>query len=318
MVKGRVLVCGASGFIGRNLFEYFDSIGFETYGTCFKNKPKVFNPSIFQADLRDKDEAIWATRGMDIVINAAAMTDGIGVFSEEINAKAFVEANNQINANLAEAACVNRIENFVFLSCTIMYPSSGIPLKEEEFDPNKVHPKYSILAEMKIFGEERCRHFAELGNTKYTVVRHTNIYGPYDKFDLNRGHVLSATIAKVMTSKNNEIVVWGRGQESRDFLYVDDQMRFIRNAINLQESNFEIFNVGVGKTHTVNELVEIIISHSGRKFKIVHDLTRPSIETHMNINVDKARRILNWQPKFSLDAGIAQTINWYCHSRGCL
>lgn len=311
MEKTRVMICGASGFIGRNLFEYYNSInGYETYGTYLKNRPKNFNPRIFQADLRDKDEASFVTAGMDIVINAAAMTDGIGVFSEEKNAKTYAEANNLINANLAEAVSLNRVSHYISLSCTVMYPSSDIPLSEDGVDMKKIHPKYFIPAEMKIFAEERCRHFSNLGSTKYTVIRHTNIYGPYDKFDLARGHVLAATITKVIKAKD-KIIVWGKGEESRDFLYIDDLIEFIRKAVDLQESNFEIFNVGSGKTYSINELVKIIIARSGKKLDIIHDLTKPSVETQMNICVEKAKHLLNWQAKTELHEGISRTIEWY-------
>ena len=307
----KVLICGASGFIGRNLFEHFDANSYETYGTYFKNRPQVSSPRIIQVDLRDKDKALQIMRGMDIVINAAAMTAGIGVYSEETSVNAFVEANNRINANLTEAAHINKVGHFIFLSCTIMYPSSAVPLGENESDMSKVHPKYSVLAEIKILGEERCQYFAGIGPTKYTAVRHTNIYGPHDKFDLKCGHVLSATIEKVMTSRNNEVTVWGRGQESRDFLYIKDLIEFIRRAIDLQTNNFEIFNVGSGKTHSINELVEIIISHSGQELKIVHDLTKPSVETQMNIDVEKAKRLLGWEAQTELHKGVSITMEWY-------
>ena len=257
-------------------------------------------------------DILQVTQNMNIVINAAAMTDGIGVFSEEKRALDYAEANNQINANLSETAHLNGIRHFIFLSCTVMYPSSDIPLSEDGVDMKRVHPKYAVPAEMKIFGEERCRYFSDLDSTKYTVIRHTNIYGPHDKFDLKRGHVLSATIEKAMTLKDNkEIVVWGRGQESRDFLYIEDLADFIRTAIELQKTGFEIFNVGSGKIYSINKLVKIIVACSGKKLKIIHDPAKPTVETQMNICVEKARLVLGWQAKTELDEGILKTIEWY-------
>lgn len=314
MMKKKVMICGASGFIGRNLFEYFDSNGYETYGTYLKNRPKVFNPRIFQADLCRKDTALWATRDMDIVINAAAMTDGIGVFSEKTKAETYAEANNLLNANLAEAVHVNKVGHFVFLSCTVMYPSSDIPLTEDGVDTTAIHPAYLTPAGMKLFAEKCCRYFSGLGNTKYTVVRHTNIYGPHDKFDLTRGHVLASTIVKVAQAQN-EIVVWGQGAETRDFLYVDDQIEFIKKVIDLQKSSFEIFNVGFGKTYSVNELVETIISCSGKNLTVVHDLQKPTIDAHISIDVEKARRALGWKANVGLAEGLAKTIQWYKQNR---
>src|SRR3989344_9081464 len=103
--KRRVLICGASGFIGRNLFEYFDSQNnYEAYGTYLKNKPKVLSPRIFQADLRDRNVALSATQGMDIIINCAAKTDGMGAFDPTT----YTPHNKLINNNIIEAAHINR------------------------------------------------------------------------------------------------------------------------------------------------------------------------------------------------------------------
>lgn len=315
--KKRILICGASGFIGRNLFEHFSSLeNYETYGTWFKNI-ETNNPRLFQVDLRNWSRALEVTRDMDIVINAAALTDGVGVFSNPEKMEEFSRENTKINTNLSTAARFNQAKNFIFLSCTVMYPSSSKPLKEDEHSLKRVHPKYVAAAGMKLVAEDLCRSYASLGNTKYTVVRHTNIYGPHDKFDLERGHVLAATVQKIMTS-NGKIVVWGSGEESRDFLYISDLIRFIETAIQNQENNFEVFNVGYGGTTTINELVEKIVTCSDKNLEIAHDLEKPTIETNMSIDVSKAERVLGWQAKVGLNKGLARTLGWYKKNLGQL
>lgn len=311
MKKIKVMVCGASGFLGRNLFESFNSLdNYEVFGTYFKNKPQVSSPRVFQADLKDKETALRATRDMDVVINAAGQITGIGVFSVEESGRANAEANGLINSNLIETAYINKVGHFVFLSCTIMYPSSDISLAEDEIDIAKIHPTYSRSAEMKISGEELCQHYASLGSTKYTAVRHTNIYGPYDKFDLHRGHVLASTIVKVLQGEK-EIIVWGSGIETRDFLHVDDQVEFIKKAIGLQKNSFEIFNVGSGRTYSVNELVKIILSLTGKKLAVIHDLQKPTISSRISIDVEKAFWVLGWKARVDLLEGLSKTIEWY-------
>ena len=310
MRKTKILICGASGFIGQNLFKNFNHPrnSFDVYGTYFRNKPCVVWPNLTQCDLRDKHQALLVTKDMNIVINCAAMTDGVCAVAT--NPVGYLADNIRINTNLSEAAFINKVSHFIFLSCTIMYPSSTRPLKEHEHDLNNVHPKYLMFAKIKVFAEDLCRIYSGLGNTKYTVVRHTNIYGPHDKFDLIKSHVLSATITKTMKSES-QIVVWGKGEESRDFLYIDDLIEFIGKAIEWQKNNFETFNVGYGKTYSVNELVQKIILCSGKNIDVVHDLEKPTVETHMNIDTEKARQYLGWSAQVSLDDGLNTTIEWY-------
>jgi GDP-L-fucose synthase len=310
-MQKKIMICGASGFIGRNLFEYFNSLReYDTYGTYFRNEPTFQAHKFFKVDLKNKEETLWATRDMDIVINAAGQITGIGVFSVEESGRANAEANGLINSNLIEAAHINKVKHFVFLSCTIMYPSSDVPLAENGIDINRIHPTYVRSGEMKISGEERCRDFANLGSTKYTVVRHTNIYGPHDKFDLQRGHVLASTIVKVAQAEN-EITIWGQGTETRDFLYIEDQIDFIQKAIEFQKNNFEIFNVGFGKSYTIIELVENIILRFSKKIIVRRDTGKPTIGSRINIDSGKALRVLGWKAHTELNEGLKKTIEWY-------
>lgn len=309
------MICGVSGFIGQNLFEHFSSLdNYEVYGTYLDNKPKASNSKMVRADLRKKEIALQVTRNMDIVINAAASkVGGIGIFSVKEVAEDKAKTNKLINANLAEAAHLNNVGRFVFLSCTVMYPSSDVPLTEDEVDPNIIDPIYSISAEIKTSAEELCRHFSNLGKTKYTIVRHTNIYGPHDKFDLAYSHVLASTIIKVAQAEK-EITVWGQGTETRDFLYISDLLAFIQSAIKLQDSNFEIFNVGLGRSYSIKELVQVIISRSGKNLNIAYDLTKPTINAHITVDVGKAWKHFEWKAMIDLPEGIAKTIEWYRQS----
>ena len=102
-----------------------------------------------------------------------------------------------------------------------------------------------------------CDFFSRLGNTKYTAIRHSNIYGPYDKYDLERSHVFGATITKVMTAKK-EVVVWGKGTEERDLLHIDDLVNFVKLVIQKQKKKFQLFNCGVGYSISINNLVKKI------------------------------------------------------------
>ena len=312
MTKRKVLVCGASGFIGRNLFEHFSKKSdLDVYGTYLSNnrlnEQRSPHPRLWRVNLTDRDHTnAIVSQNFDCIINCAAKTEGSGAY----NAEASIATNTRINLNLIEAAHLHKVKHVIFLSCTVMYPSGDRPLKEDEYDLNDIHPKYFMGARMKVFAEDLCRFYAGLSTTKYTAVRHTNIYGPHDKFDLQRGHVLSATIEKVMKA-DKEIKVWGHGKESRDFLHIQDLIEFIQLAIEKQENNFEIFNVGYGKTYSIKELVRKIVSCSGKDLNIIHDLEKPSIETNMNIDVEKASHLLGWKARIGLSKGLIVTLDWY-------
>jgi nucleoside-diphosphate-sugar epimerase len=137
------------------------------------------------------------------------------------------------------------------------------------------------------------------------------MYGPYDKYDLERSHMFGATITKVMTSQNGKVNVWGTGEEARDLLYVDDLVEFVDAAINNQQSNYELFNVGLGKATQVKDVVSKIITHSGKDLEMIHDLSKPTIPTSLFLNCKKAKDLLNWEPRTTLDEGIIKTIKWY-------
>jgi len=109
----------------------------------------------------------------------------------------------------------------------------------------------------------------------------------------------------------DKITVWGNEKESRDFLYIDDLAKFIEKAIENQKNNFELFNVGYGKTCSVNKLVQKIIFCSGKKLDVVHDLEKPTVETHMNIDVKKANNVLGWKAEIGLSEGLVITLDWY-------
>ena len=156
-----------------------------------------------------------------------------------------------------------------------------------------------------------CEFYAGLGATRYTVVRHSNVYGPYDKFDLERSHVFGATMTKVLTATDGRITVWGDGSEARDLLYVSDLVDYVSLAIDRQTTPFELHNVGSGRAVMVDELVDKIVACSGRRLTVEYDAGRPSIPTSLCLDSARARDTFGWEPAVSLDEGIRRTMTWY-------
>jgi len=312
-MKKKILICGSTGFIGRNMAESLaKNDNYEVYGTYLKSKP-LDNPKIkmIKADFTNKGDVNRAVNGMDIVIQAAAATSG----AKDIITKPYyhVTDNTIMNALIFRAAFDCKVSHFIFFSCTVMYQSSEIPVKETDFDANKeIYPSYFGGAWMKVYNEKMCEFYSRIATAKFTVIRHSNIYGPYDKYDLEKSHVFGATITKVMTAKDGDkIVVWGAGNEERDLLYVSDIVDFVKLAIEKQKDKFQLFNAGYGSSISVKELVEKIVKHSGKNLKSEHDLSKPSIKTKICLDSTKAKEIFGWAPKTTLDEGIKKTIEWY-------
>tara|TARA_B110000008_G_C16619323_1_gene423813 strand:- start:157 stop:627 length:471 start_codon:yes stop_codon:yes gene_type:complete len=149
-----------------------------------------------------------------------------------------------------------------------------------------------------------------LSDTKFTIIRHSNIYGPHDKYDLDKSHVFGATITKVMRATDT-LEVWGSGKEIRDFLYADDLVDFIKTAIRKQKSQYEIYNCGSGEPITVKELCEKIIKLSGKDIKIQFNKAKPTIPFNMFLNTAKAKKELGWSPKTKIDNGVIKTLKWW-------
>ena len=163
-----------------------------------------------KADLRDPEAVNGLLEGVDIIVQAAATTSG----AKDIVTRPFIHVtdNAVMNSYLFRSAFERKVKHVVFFSCTVMYPSSEKALKESDFDANTpLHPRYFGVGNTKIYIEKMCEFFSRIGETKFTAIRHSNIYGAHDKFDLERSHVFGATVTKVMTAKD-KVTVWGTGE----------------------------------------------------------------------------------------------------------
>lgn len=301
----RLLVCGASGFIGRNMFEHFEG-KYDISGTCFNSGLNRVGAT--KVDLTNKICVNDTVSNKDIIIQAAATTSGA---KDIINKPYYHVTDNAImNSLIFRAAFEHKVKHVIFFSCSTVYKTSEQLIKETDLDLNSgFHQAYFGVGWTKTYIEKLCEFYSKISDTKYTVIRHSNIYGPYDKFDLERSHVFGATMTKVMTVKD-KIVVWGNGEEKRDLLYVSDLVDFVDLVLKKQESKFEIFNVGYGSMISVSDLVKKIITHSNRDIEVEYDLTKPTIKTNICLDTTKAN-MLGWEKRVTLDQGINNTIKWF-------
>lgn len=314
MKKIKVLICGATGFIGRNIIEKLSlKDDLKIFGTYFKTQPdnllsKKRRISLIKVDLTQKKEVDKVVRGKDIIIQAAAVTSG----AKDILTKPYIHVTDNaiMNSLIFRAAFENKVKHVVFFSCTVMYPNRARPVKEEDFN-SQITDKYFGVGWTKVYLEKMCEFFSKISNTKYAAIRHSNIYGPFDKYDLEHSHVFGATVTKIMTNKSGEITVWGDGSEKRDLLYIDDLVDFVETIIKKQKDSFELINLGMGLSVSVKDLIKKIIKISGKSLSLEFDTSKPSIKFSLAVNIDRAKSKYNWKPKTSLDEGIKKTLSWY-------
>lgn len=312
MQRRKILICGATGFIGRNLTERFAGHPeFEVHAVGFQ-RPPYDCPGVtwHRADLRNVVDVQRIVEAVDIIVHAAATTSGSG----DIVTRPFIHVtdNAVMNSLLLRAAYEAKVKHFIFFSCSVMLQSNPTPLKETDWDANaEMVPAYFGAGWTKVYIEKICEFYARLGTTKHTVIRHSNIYGPHDKFDLQRSHVFGATVTKVMTAQDGKLTVWGGGDEARDFLYVDDLVDFVECAIGKQEAPFGLYNCGYGEAVQIKNLVRRVIEKSGRPLTIDYDLSKPTIPTSLCLDCSKAAKELGWRRKTDLDEGITRTIAWW-------
>ncbi len=311
----RVLVCGATGFIGRNLVQTLSrQPDLEVHALRF-SRPAYDAAGVTwrQADLRDAAAVSDVVRGMDVVVQAAATTSG----ARDIVAAPYIHVtdNAVMNSLLLRACHDHKVGHFVFFSCSVMYQPRVLPWREEEWDASQeMHLNYFGIGWTKVYIEKMCEFFSRLGVTKHTVIRHTNVFGPHDKFDLQRSHVLGATVTKAMTSSDGRVLVWGTGEEARDLVYVDDLVRFVGLVLRRQATPYEMVHVSAGRSITVRELVGSVIEATGLDLRVEYDPSRPTIKTSFALDNRRAFELFGWKPEVSFEEGVKRTVQWWRQS----
>ncbi len=308
-----ILICGASGFIGQNLMEHFSKDrSFDVTGVIHNSEiPNHLKDLKFiRGDLRNLSFVNEVCKKKDIILQFAATTSGANDIINKPHLH--VTDNAIINSLILRASYELGIKKFIFPSCTVMYQSSSQSIKESDLNYNiDLQKQYFGVGNTKLYIEKICEFYSRISNTQHIVLRHSNIYGPHDKFDLKRSHMLGANVTKILSSNDNDTInVWGTGEEKRDLLYVSDFIRAVQASLNISD-NFGIYNVGFGKSESVRNVVEKIIKISGKNLKIKHDLSKPSIPTNIELDSSKFNKLTNWKPLISLDQGITLTCDWW-------
>ena len=305
----RILVCGATGLVGTNmLVRLRDDPDFHIRAVHRKKKPKIFSNNIYyeEADLTVFDDCKRLVEDIDYVLMFAAKIERRSTNQE------YIISNLIMNSQLLEAAYNAGVEKFLWLSSATAYPPSEEPLREDKMFDGDPHDVYFPLGWMTRYIEILCRMYAEKLKRHMTaiVLRPTAIYGRYDDFNSHTSHVLAALIRKV-AERQSPIEVWGTGEVKRDFIYVDDVVDACLLALE-KVSGFDVFNIGLGNSYSVKELLEIILEVDGfSQAKILYDKSKQVTSPIIAVDCNKAKEAIGFEAKTTIREGIGKTIEWY-------
>lgn len=308
----RVLVTGAGGFIGHHLTRYLTERGYWVRGVDIK-EPE-FEPTTANEfkllDLRRSDSCLEATRDIDEVYGLAANMGGIGFI--ENNKAVIVHDNTLINLQSIEAARINGVKRYLYTSSACIYPgylqkeTTVAPLREEDAYPADAEDGYGWE---KLYMERICRHYREDFGLDTRVVRFHNIFGPLGTYDGGREKSPAAICRKVALAGNEDTIeVWGDGEQTRSYCYIDDCVEGIFRL--MQSNHSEPLNLGQDRMLSINDLVDIIAGIAGKKIAKRYDLTKPQGVRGRNSDNTLLRQVLGWEPAVSLEEGLKKTYTW--------
>jgi GDP-D-mannose 3', 5'-epimerase len=311
-----VLVAGAGGFIGGHLVNYLQKQGYQNIRAVdikpLKDWHQVNNKSEnLILDLKKSNDCEIATKEINEVYNLASNMGGMGFIE---NNKALCMLNVLINSNMLLAAKNAKVDRYFFSSSACIYPlekqkSAKIDgLKESDAYPANPEDGYGWE---KLFSERMCRHFMEDFGLETRVARFHNVYGPYSEYQGGREKAPAALIRKTIEAQksgNHQIEIWGDGQQSRTFMYIDDCVKGIDLIMHSEIK--EPINLGTSQLVTINELVSLIEQIANVKLQRKYKLDAPKGVRGRSSDNTLIKKLLNWEPSIPLKQGLKQNYQW--------
>ncbi len=316
MIDGKILVCGAGGFIGGHLVAellrkgHHDirAVDIKPFGEWYQLFPEVEN---LRLNLQDKAACRKSVKGAAAVYNFAADMGGMGFIE---NNRCLCMLSVLINTHLLMAARQFGVQRYFYASSACVYNADKqrnanvTALKEEDAYPAMPEDGYGWE---KLFSERMCRHFREDFGLQTRVARFHNVYGPHGTWDGGREKAPAAICRKVILAKlsnKQEIEVWGDGHRTRSFMYIDDCLKGVQ-AI-MDSEILEPINLGSSELVSVNQLVDIVEGIAGVKLKRIYNLSAPKGVNGRNSDNTLIRKYLGWEPGIRLRDGLAKTYAW--------
>ena len=306
------LVTGAGGFIGHHLVKRLTSDGYWVRGVDIKDPEygSTCADEFLLKDLRELDNCVAASQGVDEVYNLAADMGGIGYISTY---HALLTRNNiLINSHMLEAARLAKVNKYLYTSSACVYPMylqddvDVTPLKENQAIPADPEKGYGWE---KLFSEQLTSYYHEECGLDVRIVRFHNIYGPMGTYEGGKEKAPAAICRKVaLAEDHSSLEVWGDGQQTRSFCYIED---CVEGLIRLMDSGYtQPLNLGTDELVTVNELVDTVCLAANKTLARKHDITKPQGVRGRNSDNTLLTDVLGWSPQISLKDGIKATYEW--------
>jgi GDP-L-fucose synthase len=304
----RIAVTGAGGFLGSFVLEQLASHG---YDTVISVRQKDYDLT-HEADA----ERMYADLRPDVVVHLAAEVGGIGANRD--NPGRYFFANMAMGLNLIEAARKHGRKKFVQTGTICAYPNlTPVPFKEADLwngYPEVTNAPYGIAKKSLLI---MCQGYRQQYGLNAIYLLPVNLYGPRDNFDLKTSHIIPAIVRKCVEAKERgdaEIVAWGSGNVSREFLYVEDCARGLVLAMEKYNSP-EPMNLGNGREVTIRQAIETIAGLVGFTGKITWDASKPDGQPRRCLDVSRAKREIGFEATMPFEDGLRRTVDWYTTHR---
>lgn len=307
MKNKRITITGGKGFLGKHLIKAFQDRGYQKIAVADL-------PEYNLIDLKDVKKLYTETKP-DIVVHLAAKVGGIG-FNRENPGSLFYE-NIMMGVQLIHEGYLHNIDKFVALGTICAYPKfTPVPFKEDDIwngYPEETNAPYGLAKKMMLVQSQAYRQQYDFNSVFLLPV---NLYGPGDNFDPNSSHVIPALIKKCVDARKKgekTIEVWGTGQATREFFYVEDAARAIVEATEKYNKS-EPVNIGAGFEISIKDLAELIVELTGYPGKIVWNPNQPDGQPRRMLNTTRAFEEFGFRSKTDFRAGLTKTIAWYWES----
>ena len=311
----KVLIAGGAGMIGSHMSRRLLELGADVtvadnLSSGSKKNVETLYVDFKEVDLRDADVCEKLVRGKDVIFQYAARMGGIGFITTHFADVMY--DNAMINLNVLEAARKHGVPNYFFASSACIYPNykqnePNVPaLKESDAMPADPNEPYGWE---KFFTEKLVESYQHDYGRNIRVARFHNIYGAcFTAFDKEKAKAPCHLILKAIEHPNPPFVLWGDGKATRSFLYIDD---CTEGVLRLMDSDYQLpINIGSDRLISVDDLAGIIIKISGKSITPKHDLTKPQGVRGRNADLTLVRKVLDWEPKVSLEEGLEKTYRW--------